>query len=381
MIYHPNAERGSYWGAAFGLSVVVHAAGFALAFDLLPDWGGNAPPPLPPEISISSIVVEETTLAALAPEPAALPVETPLPDPAETAQPEPEQPSPEAPEPLLAEPLSPEPLAPETLSPLLPEEGEVLQGTKLAPVQLAPVQREVTTAALVPADRLEPTRPATPQPVAVAPPPPPTAEESALRELIDRIRNHFGDPCLIALPQSRGATVDPLVVMLSDSDRSMNTFSGQVLTDPDLPVEGQSILIDARQCPAVNFARERPSYPAFQLGLTLRSTDVTSGGTLVGTIDNAAGAYTTLLLIDDNGVVQDLRRFTRFVSGRAEFDIPVTRDGSARDTSQILMAIATPGRPRSVGQFAGRLAEDFFGPLKAELGPRARIAVVPFFVR
>jgi len=113
----------------------------------------------------------------------------------------------------------------------------------------------------------------------------------------------------------------------------------------------------------------------------LRTPIIGSGGNLIGTIENVAGMYTSLLLIDDNGVVQDLRRFTSFSSGRAEFNVPVSRDGAPRDTSQILFAIATQTRPVTITNRAGYLAKDFFAQLQAEFGSSAIIALAPFEVR
>ena len=40
-----------------------------------------------------------------------------------------------------------------------------------------------------------------------------------------------------------------------------------------------------------------------------------------------AGRYVTLLMVDDNGVTHDLRRFLINSGGRISFDVPVARDG------------------------------------------------------
>lgn len=419
----PHREGATSWIAAFVMSTAVHAGAFVYAFDLLPFTA--APPPVPaafPQISITNVVLEETTLAALEPEtpepvdPAAAeslqpeelaPVEA---ESAEAVEPETLTPEEVAPvEPEVAEDIAPEPelepetlaaiepeepadaLQPESLSPIVPDDGAVLQGATVAPVVAAEPER---MAAVVPdaADSLAaapsgmrvaplnqlPDRPAV-TPAAQPAVTPPTEEELALLEVIDRIRNRLGDRCLIALPQSGGAT--PRVIVVSDEDRTMATFGREVLNDPNLPVDVTNILVDARQCAALEFARGRAAYPQFRVDLQLRSRDVASGERLIGNIGNVAGRYTSLLLIDDNGVVQDLRRFTRFVGSSAEFDIPVTRDGANRDTSQLLLVLTTQGRPETLTNLSGRLAEDFFGPLDAELGTQGQIAILPFFVR
>jgi len=221
------------------------------------------------------------------------------------------------------------------------------------------------------------------QPPAPAPAPAPslTAEDLVMLELIERIRTRFEDNCLIALPQNRGRGSDPFVTLVSDQDRSMSQFTADVLSDPALPVENQQVLVDTRQCAALEFSRARDTYPTFRVRLGLRTPIVNSGERLRGTIGNIGGRFTSLLIVDDNGVVQDLRRFTRFTAGSAEFDVPVTRDGDARDTSQLLIAITSNGAPITIRERAGRLAEDFFHALNAELGDAASIAILPFFVR
>jgi len=361
------------------------------------------------------------------PEPPQEPVVEPEPEPAPPPPPEPE-PLP-APEPEPAPPPSPtatdNPVLPAppkaTDNPLLAEEGAgdgpgggsggpQLASAAPAPPKPEPVPEpepapEPAPAAEAPAEPAPPPEPA-PQPepepaavvapVAVQPapptlaepivaPPPPSADLEALRRLVSRIRKQFGDSCLIALPQV-GAGRAPSVVLLSDRDRSMVDFAAAVLPDPEAPdaylVSNRAVLVDARQCAAVNFLRARKEYPAFGLSLGLVSAEVLSGGRLIGSIEGEPkGAYTSLLLVDDNGVVQDLRRFLRFSGGKTEFEVPVTRDGDARDTSQVLIALATPDRLATVTNLSGRLAEEFFPALQKELPAKAAIAVLPFDLR
>ncbi|PTV95959.1 hypothetical protein C8J27_103290 [Rhodobacter aestuarii] len=381
------------------------------------------PPPEPQVIPDPAPEPEPPPQVTPEPEPEALPEPEPTPEP-EVTEPEPEPEPPVEPEP------APEPTAPppeETANPLLPEEdpagaeGGAEPGPgpgaplpepeqpeiELPPLELAtvapdilpesdpipepeppapeavdPAPAEVPPAVSVP-EPAAPVRPRLGEPIVAPPPPSPDAE--ALRRLVSRIRKQFGDSCLIALPQL-GAGQAPSVVMLSDRDRSMVGYADAVLPDPQDPeadpISSRAVLVDNRQCPAVNFLRARGEYPAFGLSLGLVSTQVLSGGRLIGSIEGApSGTQTALLLVDDNGVVQDLRRFLQFSGGKITFDVPVTRDGDARDTSQMLIALATPKRLDTVTNLAGRYAEDFFPALQKELGEGAAIAVLPFDLR
>lgn len=390
MILRQHSEHSLHWMMAFGLSTVVHAGVFVMLFDL---WPSNMTPArLPnvvPDISVMTVIFDEATLgAAEAPEqnptPTTLPEAEPEPQTLTSSQPEPEVASEPDPETLVPERI--EPVAPvdiTRLNPIRPEDGTTLQG--VTPLTVTPERLAAITPNPQGAEQPAPLRltPVNAPPLTQPPAPsaaPLTPEEATLNDLVQRIRDRFGDPCLVALPQRQNGG-DPLVIVVAAQDRVINTFTQAVLNDADTPIEHRSVLIDARQCPALNLARESTNYPSFRLSMNLRTPIVSNGGRLIGTINNVAGMYTSLLLIDDNGVVQDLRRFTSFVSGRAEFDVPVSRAGAARDTSQLLLAVATQTRPNTISQRAGRLAKDFFPALQDELGSGAIIALVPFEVR
>ncbi|KIT17913.1 hypothetical protein [Jannaschia aquimarina] len=245
-------------------------------------------------------------------------------------------------------------------------------GTPLAPVEMPPAEGTLTSAIVLdgPGGRASPPRPAGPPP------------DPVLVELVQRIRGQLREGCLVGLPRGRPAPLGPLLVTITADDLTARSFAEAVLDDELLPgAEAETILVDRRQCPAVTFLRAQDNYPAFRLRLSVADAQVASGGTVVGRIEGMAGAYTTLLLVDDNGVVQDLRRFLRFSGGRAEFAVPVTRDGDTRETAQLLIAIATPTRPDTVAQRAGFLAQDMFPMLGEEIDGQARFAVIPITVR
>lgn len=388
MILRQHTERNWHWFSAFGLSILVHAGVFMTLFDMWPQT--MAPANIPnflPEITISTVTMTEPEIE---------PTQTQ--DPIQNTELEPERIVPSQPEPQISQNLEPTPesLKPEKirpvapsqtteLTPILPEEGTELQGISLSnavtPERLSAVSQNGESLAAATPDQLLPVgAQQLPPPVVVTPPAPPSAEETEMAELIQKIRDRFGDPCLVALPQRKSGG-DLHVLIVASQDRVINTFVKAVLAGGQTPIKHRGILIDARQCPALTLARESANYPAFRLSLNLHTPIISNGGNLTGTIENVAGMYTSLLLIDDNGVVQDLRRFTSFSSGRAEFNVPVTRDGAARDTNQILFAIATQTRPSTITNHAGHLAKDFFTQLQAELGSSAIIALAPFEVR
>jgi hypothetical protein len=284
------------------------------------------------------------------------------------------------------------------LSPIVPETAAAAE--RLAPV--APVAQgaqtltpDAPTAQTVLALN---TAPAAPQPSAGGAPqpaaarPPPSAQDLAIGALVERIRaatrtslpelnmGAEAPSCLVALPRRDGVDGVGLAMIAAD-EGLMETFAQSALTAEDATVRQTRTLIDPRQCPALSFVRNNRDYPATGIGLRLDTPEVASGGRLTGVLRGVAGRYVTLLLIDDNGVVQDLQRFLAFSGNLTRFDVPVTRAGPSRDTSQLLLAIATRQPPDAIRARIGRLAQEVFLDLGGELATGAALGVATFDVR
>lgn len=412
MIFSDKKRRTLHWAEAFGASAVVHLGAAIMVFDLLPD---RATPPEPePEIEIISIVLEDDTAPVpeepLTNDPLS---ETPEPDGSDTTEdteppdqpdeddqdPAPDDPT-EGLEPQIAEiadaapqtlaPVAAETaLAPRPVSPLRPEDGTAIPVAPQSTTTLSPQTGIVIAAApitsLAPTETtsLQPreTLPSAPPPTtALAPTPDGPAAGGAVNELVTRIRARLADPCLLAIPQ-QGADGAPELVMLGSDEVGMQAFANAVLADLSPPPGQRSVLMDSRQCAALNFVRENRSYPAFRLSVSLDRASIESGTNLTGRVGNTAGRYISLLLVDANGVVQDIGTYLSFTGSAARFDVPMTRDGAARDTSQALIALATATRPGTLNTQNGQLADTFFAALRNELGPDTPLVLVPFDVR
>ena len=373
------------------------------------------------------------------------PVEEVLPEPeepVEVAEPEtlPEVETPEA----VAEVETPEPVeeieAPEDVAALTPE-PEVVEGTdaldatapELVPEEIAPVDQ----ASNLTPEPISPLRPETPTleasnvpgvgsgaperlaavaPAIVAPervtprstgigtisteaataaaaqpaapvrslptraPPTPGTPEAVVSELVANIRANVGDSCLIAIPQ-QAANGAPELVIVTATEGDAGPYAEAVL-DGIEPRPGQrSVLVDARQCAVLDYVRQNRSYPAFRMSFGLNAEQIESGDQLIGAVGQTAGRYVSLVMVDDNGVVQDLGQYLSFTGGGARFDVPLRRAGSARDTKQLLVAIGTNTRPTAVDAQNGQLASDYFEALTAEVGTNVPIVMLPFDVR
>lgn len=384
-----------------------------------------------------SVTAEPVTPEALEPEPepeelAALEPETPEAIEPEAATPEavepeaiaPEAIEPEALEPETVEPViaAPEPTALEPITPLAPAVQEPLDTgplipetvtalpspqalSPLAPVGTAgliatPVPQEPQTVPSAPqsAQTIRPTQTAgtvvgpvvrapaapvrTPQaPTPQAAAPAPSAQDIAVGDLLRRIRTAAPETCLLALPRRDGENGVGLALIAS-SDSAMARFSDAVLTqESDADIRQTRVLVDERQCSALNYVRDNTDYPATQLGIRLDSVEVASGDRVTGVLRGTAGRYVTLLLVDNNGVVQDLQRFMSFSGNFTRFDVPVTLAGGQRDTKQMLLAIATRRPAPVIKDRTGQLARDVFAALEGEVATQAALAVTTFDVR
>ena len=335
-----GGTRGSWaWTQAALLSVSLHGAA-ATTLIYRPDWHFT-PPPAPEEMRL-----EVTTL-----NPARDTVQTqtltPVPIPEETVQ-QPEQ------EDVLAR-LENEAAAP------------VLSDTSLPMVQMPDIAAQPKRGGE------DQEQPATVDTGAAD-------TDPRLVELFDRIRNLLTQPCLLALPALRGDNQIQLGV-LAANDREISRLMERLTDGLNTQVTEAAVLLDQRQCPGLAFARRDPRYPVLGLGIQLDSQDVASGASLQGQISGGSGWYNTLLLVDDNGVVHDLRRFLIRSADRIRFDVPVARSGAARDTHQLVVAIATPNRPETISQLSGETAESFFDALTREVGQEAMVGISSVYIR
>ncbi len=381
MIFRTDTATPGRWFEAFGLSVALHVAiivGVALWVSG-PRGGTDAPDT--PVVTISTLIVTDTPLP---PDPPADPIPDDTPQPAGEAplpdETPPDSPSdPADPQPETVEPVpDPDELVPETIAPAAPP-VDTLSPVQPDPDALVAIVPESTgtVEGLGPSIGAGETLSALPT---VPPPPPPPPQgggaeiDPDLAEMIRRIRADISAPCLAALPRQQADGDLQLTLIASDIDLMIRQDSA-LTRDLTAAITTQLYEVDPRQCAALSFVRGVARYPALGLAITPSFDQVDSGDLVSGVIRGGAGRYVTLLLVDDNGVVQDLSRFLTIAGPDARFDVPVFRNGPSRDTRQLLIALATAGRPAALDQMAGQLAGDMFPALQSEL-QGARIGIV-----
>jgi len=362
-----------------------------------------------PADSLSAEDGDEDRVAAIDPEPA---------DPTPQLTP-----APVNPEPVVAEPVTPDPLAtdteqaetaalvpvvappapvdspvspliPEDTNPLIPETLSALPAAGVEPITAAPVAAPGTTGAaavVAPDSSLQPVSLVAPQPApdaaaqeaaaaSAASRPVASAQDLAVGDLIRKIRDNGGPECLLTLPRRDGADGVGLDMMAAQ-DTSFADFSRTVLAQTETDLRQTRTLLDPRQCPAVDYVRDNRDYPATRLGLRIDAPTVASGGRLTGVLRGTGGKYVALLLVDNNGVVQDLQRFLSQSGNFTRFDVPVTRAGPQRDTAQMLLAVASTSPLQQLRERSDLLAADVFSGLQGTLTGREALAITTFDVR
>ena len=412
-------EKPLHWVEAFGLSALLHVGLTYIVFTSVVDVGTffEAERDTPADVQITSLAVDIDTVFSADIGTGSTPGNGPeslapvTPDLSESAAPAVETLAPEATAPELA-PVSAAPIvaaiaqAPASSAPPPATATTPISRSPLRPVNSTAVLAEPqATAAHTLSDTYAPTpqsggapqaapnamaplvaeaiKPIQPTPSPAPAPLPATATSSETdplaEELIARIRNSVAATCLIALPQQQNGGVS-LQVFAAD-EGVVGPYVDDILSglSPRPPLT--TALIDPRQCAALDYIRSTAGYPSGPMALGLDIARIDSGSELTGRLSGTGGRNITLLLVDDNGVTQDLGNYLTVGSNTARFAAPLRRSGPARDTRQLLLAIGTATRPASSSRQNGQLADDYFDALSAEIATSATITIAPFDVR
>ncbi|MEP1585266.1 MAG: hypothetical protein ABJR46_09290 [Tateyamaria sp.] len=210
----------------------------------------------------------------------------------------------------------------------------------------------------------------------------PSASEIAIGQLLRRIRATPQEQCTLALPRrvvGDGALAG--LSMVGAREDQLDALAGRITDGLDFTPVQTLELLDPRQCAALDALRQSESYPANRIGLSLDTATLTNGDLLSGRIVGAGGLYVTLLLVDDNGVVQDLAPFVTLDGNTPLFETPVARSGPSRATRQVLLAIGTAGTPLDLSESIGQEAQDVFGQIPAETLKNMVFGVTTFDVQ
>ncbi|WP_417257193.1 hypothetical protein [Celeribacter halophilus] len=206
-----------------------------------------------------------------------------------------------------------------------------------------------------------------------------SASDLVIAQLLTRIRNSTAPRCTLALPR-RNADGQVGLSLIGADRTALNSYSAELLADLDTVTRVREE-IDPRQCAALDAVALSSSYPATRIGFSLAATSVQSGDNIEARIVGAGGLDIAVLLIDDNGVVQDLARFTTIEDGVPVISAPVARAGQSRETRQLLMVLGSGNGAFDLTDMDGRMAEEVFSSLNRSLLEQSAFALASFDVR
>lgn len=207
----------------------------------------------------------------------------------------------------------------------------------------------------------------------------PSPQMQGLGQLIQQIRSAEQLQCSLLLPR-RSGDIGLGLSMVGTDDVVLSRAADAVLANVDRQVTRSLEIIDARQCAVLDALRQTEAYPASRIGLALDKNILQSGDSLKVRVLGAGGLNVALMLIDDNGVVQDLTRFASIEGDEVVIDAPMARAGSLRDTQQILAVLGwrTRTEENQLNDRMGELAEDVFADLPPEVLKDALFGMATF---
>jgi hypothetical protein len=209
----------------------------------------------------------------------------------------------------------------------------------------------------------------------------PTVSDISIGKLLRLIRTLSQPQCTLALPR-RAAGISGAGVSLIGADAEQLQLLGQTIKEGlDFEPELINEIIDTRQCAVLDALRQSSSYPANRIGLSLENSELESGNSLRGSVIGAGGLYLTLVLIDDNGIVQDVAPYVTMDGNLPVFDAPVARFGSARATRQMLVALGTKDKNLDFSSQIGREAQDVFTASSTEQFQQMVFGVATFDIQ
>jgi serine/threonine protein kinase len=209
---------------------------------------------------------------------------------------------------------------------------------------------------------------------ALAPAPKLSADSPDRVDVVRRfIQQYDGGDCFFMTPiavSSTAAVVEGFGASTAPFELLDKTFKKTQGFEASIGVR----LVTPQQCPAITFLNRLRVDGGRSPRISLGSVKLQPGEKLVGSIENFANRVVELLLISDNGLVQNMSYLLKPGTDALSFAIDIPRSDEASGTSQLVMAVATPRVLDSLRQPAPTPADQFFLQALAE-AQRANITI------
>lgn len=210
----------------------------------------------------------------------------------------------------------------------------------VAPAIAAPAARSIDSVAPAIAPAIsQPVAEPSPA-VAALPPGGAGAERAALNSFV---RGYEGGGCFAALTVASGDD-DIAVSGFSRDETALAGFQTALGERAGAKSNAAGRQVSQAQCSVLAFARAQPAYPDFPVRLTLEADRIASGGTIAGRIAGAGDRPVTMLILDDEGRIQDASfLLSREPTGDWTFGTPLSLTGDPVPTVQLFVALAGDG--------------------------------------
>jgi len=194
---------------------------------------------------------------------------------------------------------------------------------------------------------------------------PPPAATGRTAQIERYIAQYKGGDCFLITPNTVGANT----ARIDGYGRDQAAF--EILDDAFKQANGFEADIEVRQvtapqCPALTFlARlraERSNAPRLQIG----ETNLKSGQALTGSIEGVGNDNVQLLLVSDEGQVQDLSALLKPAGDARTFNLRMQRVGAPGAQPQLLLAF-TSARPLETLRDAKSSADQLFALAQVEV--------------
>jgi serine/threonine protein kinase len=187
---------------------------------------------------------------------------------------------------------------------------------------------------------------------------PPPQKPDRVGEIERYIGQYSGGDCFFIAPNSVSAGA----ARIDGYGDSPSAF--EILDDAFKRANGFEADIDVRQvtaaqCPAITFLGRVRGERSRALRVRAAKTNLKSGETLTGTIESVGNGSVQLLLVSEEGVVQDLSRFLKPAGDARSFSLLMQRSGAAGAQPQLLVAV-TSTKPLETLKDANSPADPLF---------------------
>ncbi|BCH25449.1 hypothetical protein MesoLjLb_52340 [Mesorhizobium sp. L-8-3] len=196
----------------------------------------------------------------------------------------------------------------------------------------------------------------------------------ALAKILDLISGQMNSQCFLALASARGEAIS--VNGFATAASPVSELQRRIRRLIEVPIDVRGHVVTDAQCAALAFAGGLEGYPEPRLLVELAVSEIASGDELSGRISNLSRNRLYLVVVDDEGKVQEVEQLFLESDGTVGFRAPLTLTDGPVGTEQLLVAIASDEALETFSLQEGEQAAAFFDELRAEI--RRRGSTVDF---